>query len=88
MSDRTDVIGFYEARTRLSELLDGVERGRSVVITRHGKPIAMLAALPEQVTDGTTESDVVEALLAYRKSRKAPPGKLNVREMIEAGRRR
>jgi antitoxin (DNA-binding transcriptional repressor) of toxin-antitoxin stability system len=53
MSDRTAIVGFYEARTRLSALLDGVEQGRAVVITRHGKPIAMLAALPEKVTDET-----------------------------------
>jgi len=30
------------ARTRLYELLDDVERGETVVITRYGKPIARL----------------------------------------------
>ncbi|MGL5113912.1 MAG: type II toxin-antitoxin system Phd/YefM family antitoxin [Beijerinckiaceae bacterium] len=34
--------GAFEAKTRFSELLDRVERGETVVITRHGKPVARL----------------------------------------------
>lgn len=37
-----------EARATLPELLDRVEAGDEVVITRHGKPIAVLVA-PERV---------------------------------------
>jgi prevent-host-death family protein len=37
-------VGAFEAKTKLSELLDRVERGEEVVITRHGKPIARLVA--------------------------------------------
>lgn len=32
-----------EAKVHLSELLDDVERGETIVITRHGRPIARLA---------------------------------------------
>ena len=35
-------IGAFEAKTKLSELLDRVERGEEIVITRHGKPAARL----------------------------------------------
>jgi prevent-host-death family protein len=35
-------IGAYDAKTRLSELLDRVEKGEQIVITRHGKPVARL----------------------------------------------
>ena len=35
-------VGAFEAKTKLSELLDRVERGEEVVITRHGKPVARL----------------------------------------------
>ena len=35
-------VGAYDAKTRLSELLDRVERGEQVVITRHGRPGARL----------------------------------------------
>jgi prevent-host-death family protein len=35
-------VGAFEAKTKLSELLDKVEAGQPVTITRHGKPIARL----------------------------------------------
>jgi prevent-host-death family protein len=36
-------VGAFEAKNKLSALLDRVERGEEIVITRHGKPIARLA---------------------------------------------
>lgn len=38
-------VGAYDAKARLSHLLDRVERGEEIVITRHGRPIARL--IPE-----------------------------------------
>lgn len=35
-------VGAFEAKTQLSALLDKVEKGEEVVITRHGKPVARL----------------------------------------------
>jgi antitoxin (DNA-binding transcriptional repressor) of toxin-antitoxin stability system len=35
-------IGAHDAKTRLSELLDRVEAGEEIVITRHGRPVAKL----------------------------------------------
>ena len=35
-------IGAFEAKNRLGSLLDRVEKGEEIVITRHGKPIARL----------------------------------------------
>lgn len=35
-------IGAFEAKNTLGALLDEVERGGEVVITRHGKPVARL----------------------------------------------
>ena len=35
-------IGVFEAKNKLSELLDRVERGEHVVITRRGKAVAKL----------------------------------------------
>jgi antitoxin (DNA-binding transcriptional repressor) of toxin-antitoxin stability system len=34
-----------EAKAHLSELLDKVESGEEVVITRHGRPVAQMSAL-------------------------------------------
>lgn len=33
-------VGIFEAKTNLSGLVDEVEKGGEVVITRHGKPVA------------------------------------------------
>ena len=36
-------VGAFEAENILGALLDRVERGEEIVITRHGKPVARLA---------------------------------------------
>jgi len=36
-------VGAFEAKNTLSALLDLVERGEEVIITRHGRPAAQLA---------------------------------------------
>lgn len=41
-------IGTLEAKTRLSELLDAVEKGGRFVITRHGLPVAELAPIKKK----------------------------------------
>lgn len=38
-------VGAFEAKTHLSKLLDAVENGDHVFITRHGKRIAELSAV-------------------------------------------
>jgi len=35
-------IGAFEAKNRLGMLLDRVEQGEEILITRHGKPVARL----------------------------------------------
>lgn len=37
----------HEAKARLSELIEAAEGGEEIVITRYGKPVAKLVALPE-----------------------------------------
>ncbi len=37
------LVGAHDAKTRLAELLDRVERGEEIVITRHGRPVARLS---------------------------------------------
>ncbi len=34
--------GAFEAKNKLGALLDRIERGEEIVITRHGKPVARL----------------------------------------------
>jgi prevent-host-death family protein len=46
-----DHIGAYEAKTHLPRLLDRVERGESLLITRHGRPVACLVPIEAQNRD-------------------------------------
>ncbi len=38
----------HEAKTNLSRLLELVEQGETVIIARHGKPVARLVSIPNQ----------------------------------------
>lgn len=40
-------IGAFDAKTRFGDLLDRVERGEAIVITRHGHPVARLVPYDE-----------------------------------------
>lgn len=41
-------VGIYEAKNKLSELLDRVEAGEIIAVTRHGKKIALITPINEQ----------------------------------------
>ena len=58
----TATIGAYDAKARLSELLDRVARGEQIVITRHGKPVARL--VPEGGHDRAAAHAAVARLVA------------------------
>jgi prevent-host-death family protein len=76
-------IGFYEARTHLSDLLDQVAKGRKVLITRRGKPAALISPPPKT---GQVHQ-VVQEMLALR-DRQGPTlgGQVTIRELIDEGR--
>jgi len=61
-------IAASEAKTHLPQLLDDVERGESLIITRHGRAIARL--VPERER---RQEDISAAIAAIRgRQRKAP----------------
>jgi prevent-host-death family protein len=43
-------VGMFQAKTNLSSLVEEVEKGGEVMITRHGKPVAKLVRAEDQVT--------------------------------------
>jgi prevent-host-death family protein len=79
-------MGFYEARTHLSELLDQVAKGRKVLITRRGKPAALISPPPKQ--EQRDVRHVVQEMLSLR-DRQGPTlgGQVTIRELIDEGRR-
>ena len=64
------------AKTHLLELLDEVERGETVVITRHGKPVARLVA-----DEDYRKADIRRALDEIKEMRKSAP-RVSVREIL------
>lgn len=81
------VVGSFEAKTKLAELLDRVEAGESVIITRRGKPVAQLIAVK---ADGEQERmrALVEEIKRTRVGRGKPAGPgTTIAELIKAGRR-
>lgn len=77
-------IGFYEARTHFSQLLDQVARGKKVLITRHGKPAAVLGPPPAEESRDVRQ--VIAAMKELRKGNILGEG-LSIRDLIEEGRR-
>ena len=80
-------VGSFEAKTKLAELLDKVEAGETVTITRRGKAVAKL--VPANVADQQEKRrQAVEEIMRWRvgKDRGAKPGS-TIPELIKAGRR-
>ena len=75
-------VGTLEAKTHLSALLEQVERGEEIVITRHGKPIARL--VPAVAASPRRLEQTVARLKGFRKERRL--WALSVKALIEEGR--
>ena len=76
------MVGTFEAKTQLSRLIDEVLAGEEVVITRRGKPEAILTAYP-----GEAKDDPRAAVAAMQAFKKKPLGALSIKTLLEAGRR-
>lgn len=76
-------VGTYEAKTHLAALLDRVERGEEITITRHGRPVARLVPV---TAAGRSDLDAVfEEMDRLRRGNRLDG--LSLRELIEEGRR-
>jgi prevent-host-death family protein len=78
-----DSVGAYEAKTRLSKLLDRVMKGERITITKHGVPVAVL-----QPADSEKSADVktvISEIVGFRKKHSLKGH--TVKDLIEEGRR-
>ena len=80
-------IGSFEAKTKFAELLDKVEAGETITITRHGKPVAQLVPVqPDH--DPKRMRALVEEIKRNREGRGKPAGPgTTIKELIQAGRK-
>lgn len=72
-----------DAQAQLFQLLDEVERGATITITRHGSPVALL--LPATDVDRRRIEETIEALKEFRRGKRLGP--VTLRELIDDGRR-
>ncbi len=74
-------VGAYEAKTRLSAILDEVEKGEQITITKNGRPVAVI----QPVSGGTGDIHaVIDALRNFGRERHL--GHLSIRDLIDEGR--
>jgi prevent-host-death family protein len=81
-------VGIFEAKTHLSSLLDEVEKGGEVTITRHGKPVARLVQAegepsPEVIAK---RRKAIEELRAMARKRGITVSHAEIKSWIEDGR--
>lgn len=67
-----------EAKTHFLRILDDVEQGESVVVTRHGRPVARI--IPEL----DHERERVEKAMEEMRKLRARIGKLSIHEILSA----
>ena len=81
---KTNAVGAYEAKTHLSELLERVEAGEEITITKHGAPVARLVPIKQ----GATVEERADAIQRIQKlAAGLSLGGLKVRDLINEGRR-
>ena len=78
-----DQVGVFEAKARLSEIIERAQAGRETVITKRGVVVARVVPAGPQSWD---RADVLDEAEAFRKSVKIK-GRHDIRTLIEAGRR-
>jgi prevent-host-death family protein len=77
-------VGVFEAKNRLTALLDEVERGGEVLITRRGKPIARVLS----ATPGFDRDKARRAAAGLRALSKGQTlGGLSIKDLVSEGRR-
>jgi prevent-host-death family protein len=78
-----DTVSVYDAKARLSELVDRAESGQATIITKRGRVVAKIVPAKAPHWDRAAVLDEAEA---FRK-RVAVKGKVDIRTLIERGRR-
>ena len=71
-------IGAFDAKTKLSELLERVGKGESFVITRHGRPVARLVPV-----GGLDQERVDRAIARLREFHKDMP-RVSLKELLDS----
>ncbi len=83
MKVKDNTVSAFDAKTHLSQLLQEVEKGRAITITRRGKAVARLVPAAEE--DVASVDDILTELSAIRER---VEGSYDIKELINEGRKR
>ena len=75
-------VGIFEAKQKLSELVERASRGEEIVITRRGRERARLVK-----ASATSKRKVKEILDSFACVRMKLPNGMTVKDLVEEGRR-
>jgi prevent-host-death family protein len=78
-------VGIFEAKNRLSELVERAGRGEEIVITRRGQSVARL--MPPEVADAKAQARGLAERIRHTREAHALGGGVTLRELLEDGRR-
>lgn len=76
-------VGLFEAKQKLSELVDRATRGERIAITKRGKPAAALVPMQEVEVD---LKEIFASMERIRKRAKPLPRGVTIKDLIEEGR--
>ena len=76
------LVGAFEAKTHFGQLLNEVENGAEVHITRHGRPVAIMRA--ERAAEADEARTALQRLATHRRKL----SREEIREMVNDGRER
>lgn len=78
------IVGAFEAKTKLSALLDAVGRGEEIVISRNGEPVARLLKYgAERSRD--ERADIIRQIT--ERAKKLKLGGLSLKKLRDSGRK-
>jgi prevent-host-death family protein len=81
----TTTVGIFEAKNRLSELVERAARGEEIVITRRGQQVARL--LPPEVSDTQAQARALAQRIRESRATHALGPGIAIRQLIDEGRR-
>jgi prevent-host-death family protein len=82
-------VGIFDAKTHLSSLLDEVEKGGEVIITRHGRPVAKLVQAQAELSPDeiAKRRKALQDLRTMARELKLSPTQEEIKSWINEGRR-
>ena len=78
-------VGIFEAKSRLSELVDRAARGEEILITRRGEEVARL--VPPRARDELAHARSLAARIRRSREGQTLDADASIRDLIEEGRR-